>query len=142
MAMADGMTISFESRILPDHARLECTGTFSLETMLGIYEQAFALAAGAGRDAVLIDARNVTGREPTLGERYTQAVHVAELQSTQSPRIRLAILGHEPMIHRERFGEIVATERGAVVRVFTDESAALEWLLTPSRSPQSMSKRR
>jgi len=38
------------------------------------------------------------------------------------------------MIHRERFGEIVGTNRGAVARVFTDESEALEWLLAPSKS--------
>jgi hypothetical protein len=39
------------------------------------------------------------------------------------------LLGHEPMIHPERFGEIVATTRGADARVFTDEALALEWLL-------------
>ncbi len=136
------MTIEFESRTFPDHLRLECAGTFALEAMLPIYEQAFSLAAGAGCDAVLIDARKVTGREPTLAERYAQAVHVADLQSTQVPRIRLAILGHEPMLSRERFGEIVANNRGAVVRTFTDESAALEWLLTPPKLPRSASQRR
>ena len=35
------------------------------------------------------------------------------------------------MIHPERFGEIVATTRGADARVFTDEALALRWLLGP-----------
>jgi len=128
------MTIEFESRILPGYLRVECTGTYSQDAVLHLYEQAFTFAADAGRDAVLIDARNVTGREPTLAERYAGAVHVADLQSTQTQRIRLAVLGHEPIIHRERFGEIVATNRGALARAFTDENAALEWLLAPPKS--------
>ena len=49
------------------------------------------------------------------------------------PRIRFAVLGNEPMVHPERFGEIVATNRGAVMRVFTDEALALEWLLGKNR---------
>ncbi len=131
--MADGMTIRFESRVLPDHVRLECSGTYSLESTLWLLEQAFAAAATAGRDAALIDVRNLGGREPTLAERYAHGVRIADLQAAQSPRVRLAVFGDEPMIHREQFGEIVASRRGARVRTFTDEALALEWLL--SRRP-------
>jgi hypothetical protein len=132
--VARGVTIEFEPRILADYLRIECTGTYSQDSVLRLYEQAFALAVSAGRDAVLIDARNVAGREPTLAQRYAQAVLVADLQSSQTQRIRLAVLGHEPIIHPERFGEIVATNRGAIARAFTDENAALEWLLAPPKS--------
>jgi hypothetical protein len=38
------------------------------------------------------------------------------------------VLGHEPMIHPERFGELVARNRGADARVFTVEAEALDWL--------------
>lgn len=123
------MSITLETRVHPGHLLVECSGTYTIESLLRAYEQAFTLAAEAGRDAVLIDVRNVTGREPTLTERYDQAVHVADLQAAQAPRIRMALLGHEPMIHRERFGEVVASTRGAVARVFTDEGLALDWLL-------------
>ena len=128
------MTIEIEARILPDHLRAECTGTYSLDAALRAFERAFALAADGKREALLIDARNVTGREPMMTERYEIAVRIADLQAAQSPRIRLALLGHEPMIHRERFGEIVAANRGAVARVFTDERAAFEWLLAPPKT--------
>ncbi len=127
------MTISFESRVLADHVRIECSGTYTLESTLWLFEQAFARAAAAGRDAALIDVRNLGGREPTLAERYAHGVRIAELQAEQSPRIRLAVFGHEPMIHREQFGEIVASRHGARVRTFTEEALALEWLL--SRGP-------
>lgn len=128
------MTIEFKTREFPDHLRVECTGSFSQETVLSLFERTFALAAAGDHEALLIDVRNVSGREPTMAERYEQAVRVAELQATQTPRIRTAMLGHEPMIHPERFGEIVATNRGALARVFTDEGAALEWLLAPPKT--------
>jgi hypothetical protein len=88
-----------------------------------------SLAAEAGRPAVLVDIRAVTGREPTMAERYELAVTLANIQAATQPRIRFALLGHEPMIHPERFGEIVATTRGADARVFMDEALALQWLL-------------
>jgi len=128
------VSIKLEATVQPKHLLVECTGTYTIDALLHVYEQAFAMAAEAGRDAVLIDVRNVTGREPTLTERYDQAVHVADLQAAQTLRIRVALLGHEPLIHRERFGEVVATTRGAVARVFTDESLAIHWLLGRRKS--------
>lgn len=128
------MTINIQTREFPDHLRVECSGSFSQEALLSVLERGFALAADASHEALLIDVRNVSGREPTMAERYEQAVRVADLQATQTPRIRLAMLGHEPMIHPERFGEIVATNRGALARVFTDESQTLEWLLAAPKT--------
>jgi hypothetical protein len=128
------VTIEIKARKFPDHLRVECTGSFSQEAALSLFERAFALAVDGDHEALLIDVRNLSGREPTMAERYEQAVRVAELQSTQAPRIRMAMLGDEPMIHPERFGEIVATNRGALARVFTDERVALEWLLAAPKT--------
>jgi len=61
-------------------------------------------------------------------ERYDWAVRIAELQARFLPRIRVALVGNEPLIHPERFGEIVARNRGADARAFTDEAEALRWL--------------
>jgi hypothetical protein len=36
------------------------------------------------------------------------------------------VLGDEPIIHPDRFGELVARNRGAEARAFTAESEALE----------------
>jgi len=135
MAVADGIVVAIAPTAHEDYLRLECSGTFSQESALDAYERAFTLAAEAGRPAVLVDIRAVTGREPTLAERYQLAVRVADAQAATKPRIRFALLGHEPMIHPERFGEIVATTRGADGRVFTDEASALEWLLARNREP-------
>ncbi len=129
------MSIEFTYRVLPEYLLLECTGTFAQGDALAAYTKAFSLAAEHDRDVVLIDARGVRPPEPTLMERYDQAVHVAGIHLRQVPRIRLAILGDEPMIHPHRFGEIVATNRGANVRVFTDEQFALDWVLPRPQSP-------
>lgn len=127
------MSLSFRSTTHPDHVRVVCEGTYSLEAMLGLLERIFAHVADAGREAVLTDVRGLTGPEPAIAERYTIAVHIAELQAAQQPRIRLAAVGNEPFIHPERFGEIVATRHGAVARTFTDEALALDWLLGGDR---------
>ena len=122
------MSISFEVRVNAGYVVLECAGTYTLESSLQVFEQAFEIAAREGRGAALVDARKLAGGPPTIGERYDQGVHVAKLQSAQAQRIRLALLGHEPMIHPERIGEIVAVSRGALARVFTDLDEALAWI--------------
>lgn len=127
--------IRFEVREHPEHVELVCIGAYFPGAQLYVAEQAFAAASRAGRNAALIDVRQVAGPAPTMSERYDQAVKVTQLQSSITPRIRLALLGHEPMVHPQRFGEIVATNRGALLRVFTDEAMALAWLLATPKTP-------
>jgi hypothetical protein len=129
VALGGGVTVEFRSEARADHVRAWMSGRYSHAAVLPLCERCFEAAAAAGRDALLVDARGITGREPTMVERYEWAVRIAELQARHEPRIRVALLGHEPLIHPERFGEIVASNRGAVVRAFTDEAEALEWLL-------------
>lgn len=114
--------------VRPLHVELQCSGRFSRGEAFRVGEQAFREAAGAGRRSVLVDVRGVSGRVPTILDRFDMGVHIAELHFEHTPRIRIALLGHEPMIHPDRFGEIVARNRGADARVFTIESAALDWL--------------
>jgi len=129
------MSLSVTTTTNVDHVRIDVAGTFSPDAIAPILERAFARAAEEGVDALLVDVRQVTGQPPTLAERYALASRVSELQAARQPRIRFAMLGVEPMIHAERFGEIVATNRGAVVKAFTDETLALSWLLGKGRSP-------
>ena len=129
MALADGVSLAIRAVTHADYVRIEFSGEFSLEAVLPLCERCFQVAAEAGRKAMLVDVRAVTGREPTMAERYQWAVRIAELQAACKPRIDVALVGHEPFVHPERFGEIVAARHGAVARTFTDEALALEWLL-------------
>ena len=112
----------------PEYVELACTGLFSRSEAFRISDEAFRRAAAESRRNILIDARRVVGRVPTILDRYEIGVNVARSTLEQLPRVRLALLGHEPMIHPDRFGEIVARNRGADARVFTDEAEALRWL--------------
>lgn len=113
----------------PEYLEVACTGLYSRSESLRLGELAFREAARANRKAVLIDVRRVTGRVPTILERFDFGVRIAKHYLESEPRIRLAVLGDEPMIHPERFGELVARNRGGDARVFTDETMALDWLV-------------
>ena len=120
--------VGVEVLVHADHVQLRCTGRYSRAEALRVGDQAFREAAAAARRSVLVDVRGITGSVPTLLDRFDMGVRVAALHLEQRPRIRLALLGHEPMIHPDRFGEIVARNRGADARVFTQEAEALDWL--------------
>ena len=115
-------------RVQPQYVELLCTGIYSRTEAFRVGEQAYREANDAGRRSVLVDVRAVSGRVPSILDRFDMGVHIAALHFEHKPRVRLAILGHEPMIHPDRFGEIVARNRGADARVFTVESDALDWL--------------
>lgn len=121
--------IHVEVRVQTDHVLLTCSGLFSRGEALRINDDSFRIAAEANRRNILIDARKVRGRVPSIFDRYEIGADVARAWLDQLPRVRLALLGHEPLIHPDRFGEIVARNRGADTRVFTVEDEALRWLL-------------
>jgi hypothetical protein len=135
MVVAHGVSIVATSMAHADYLRVECGGEFTPDSAIAVYERAFALAAESGREAVLVDIRKLAGRQPTMAERYEQAVKLAEIQASRTPRIHFALLGHETIIHPERYGEIVAARRGADMRVFTEEALALEWLVGRNDGP-------
>jgi hypothetical protein len=116
-------------RVHPDYVEIGCTGMYSRAEALRIGEEAYREAARANRSAVFVDVREVKGRVPAILERFELGVQIAKHYLESEPRTRLAVLGHEPMIHPDRFGELVARNRGADARVFTDEAQALDWLL-------------
>ena len=113
----------------PEYLEVACSGLYSRSESLRVGELAFQEAARANRTAVLVDVRRITGRIPSILERFDIGVRIAKHYRESDPRIRLAVLGDEPMIHPERFGELVARNRGGDARVFTDEAMALDWLV-------------
>jgi len=121
--------IRFEARVHPRHVELVCTGIYSRSEALRIGDEGYRRAALEDRICLLIDVRKINGRLPTVLDRYDVGVHIAEKYLNSESRVRLAVLGNEPMIHPERFGELVARNRGADARAFTDETLALAWLL-------------
>lgn len=116
-------------KVHTEYLEVGCEGLYSRAETLRVGEEAYAAAARANRSAILVDVRAITGRIPSILDRFEMGVRIARHYLESDPRIRLAVVGHEPMIHPERFGELVARNRGADARVFTDEAQALDWLL-------------
>ena len=65
---------------------------------------------------------------PSLLDRFYLGSSFAAIQQGKEKIVAMVVVGEEPLIDRERFGEIVATNRGAVGKVFTDDSEAVTWL--------------
>ena len=75
-------------------------------------------------DRVLIDTRGITTEIPTMG-RYDFGNYMAE----QRPGIiKIAFVGREDAVWRDRFLETVSVNRGVVAKVVTKIEEALDWL--------------
>ena len=116
-------------KVHAEYLEVGCEGLYSRAETLRVGEEAYAAAARENRSAILVDVRAITGRIPSILDRFEMGVRIARHYLETDPRIRLAVVGHEPMIHPDRFGELVARNRGADARVFTDGTEALDWLL-------------
>lgn len=108
-------------------------GEYDIAWLKGFYRLIAATAQSAvpPARAVLVDARELTGGPLSDMDRYDLGVLVArELVSTPA-----ALVGSLPFVDRRRFGESVARNRGANVRVFTDLDEAVAWLRNPGETP-------
>ena len=123
--------MDFESGLL----KIEADGEFSLEAAkLAVLEMLLA-AEQYGAKKILLDGRNVIGK-PREFERFLYGEFAAE----ESRRLviehkivpRFAYVLHEPLRDPERYGEIVAVNRGMIVKTFETAEEAVAWLgLTP-----------
>lgn len=120
--------MDIQTEIRPGYMYFRCGGVYSITDVRELYERALDTAASEGITAVLIDHRDLVGEPLTTLQRYELGVHVAKLQSDPARRIRLVIVGNEPFIDPQRFGETVARNRGAIGRVFTDFEEAVAWI--------------
>ena len=105
------------------------TGTFAewTERLLA----ALARAVQVGVPRLLADVRRIELRgEGSTFERLQLGERGAALGATSG--ITVAMLAHESFLDPERFGETVAVNRGLRTRVFTNEVAALHWLVGPN----------
>ena len=124
------LTIDIESR--KDHLFATLSGVFSLQGAQEAYDRAVKAALPLGLSRILLDASAVTGK-PSQDERYALGLFVATEQralAAKSPPcdVQLAIYGHRPLVDPNRFGETVALNRGAKLKVSERLDEALAWL--------------
>ena len=123
------MGIGIEVRVEPGHIYLQCKGTYSLAGAKRVFQSAVDSALESDRSRVLVDVFGITGNIPMI-DRYEVAVFLAEYIIAQAlGKIRrIVVVGHEPPIDPDRFGETVAVNRGVNLGVATSIDEAFELL--------------
>lgn len=127
------MSIDLQIELKPNYVHLHCRGAFRSDALLEVWESAFRVAIDEGRKAVLVDLRDLEGAPPTTVERYEQGVRFAEAQQRFGLGILIAVVGHEPLVDPEKFGETVGKNRGGFGAVFTDIEKAVDWIEEEAR---------
>ena len=122
------MSIDFMIDKKEKYLKLDCHGTFSSEAVLNAYEKALNIAEREGLEAILVDISDLKGVTPTTMYRYDLGVAIARIQRNHANRTCIAVVGKEPIIEPQRFGETVAVNRGARGKVFTDIDEAVTWI--------------
>jgi len=115
---------------------LQCTGYCTLEAVKDLYSSAVNAALEHGSSHVLIDAIEVKG-DLTLLERYESSEYLAReiLRRAPGKIKKIAVCSMEPPLDPQRFGEIVAKNRGINAKATTDMDEAVAWLDQPSFPP-------
>lgn len=126
------MTLTIELEPRKHYLRAVVSGTYSLRAAQDAYDRAVKTAVASGHSRVLIDASSVSGA-PTQDERYRLGLFVAAEQrilAAQTPprEVQVAVFAHQPLVDPSRFGETVAINRGAKVKVSERLDEALAWL--------------
>jgi len=78
-----------------------------------------------GQDLLLIDFTGVANERLSLAERFRLGIQALDFRGKLR---RIAALGRPELVDRQRFGEMVARNRGINVRVFTSSEEAIRWL--------------
>ncbi|HEU4569276.1 MAG TPA: hypothetical protein VFS07_01750 [Gemmatimonadales bacterium] len=108
----------------------EVTYAQAVELLLG----AIAHARAAGISRLLMDATALTfTTSPSLVDRMGMGQRVA---TTGQGQVRLAVIAPAHLMDPQKFGAVVAMNRGQPVDIFADEPSAIAWLTSdapPSR---------
>lgn len=95
------------------------------------YREVLRECVAGGYSKMLLDCRALSG-ELTTTERYSLGKLVAAENAAAAAgsgrQVQVALVGTYPLIDRDRFGETVARNRGAAVKVAYDLETAYRWL--------------
>lgn len=101
-------------------------GETSLHDAIGWVLAAIRHAREIGLAELIIDARGVTGFEsPGVFDRYDL---IKQWFAAAAGQVCLAVVVRPEMIDEQKFGVMVAANRGFTTDVFTTEEAAAAWL--------------
>jgi len=124
-----GISLRFEAK--EEFLHCMASGTYSFEDGCLVIDEVLAESTQCGATKVLVDCLLIDG-SPTMFERYALSEFLAQevvgyiIAGKIVPR--LAILGREPLVDPNRFGELVARNRGVQTRTVEEMEDAVNWL--------------
>ena len=108
---------------------LIASGDYSLIKAYHLFEFAIDNAIAEKKSKVLIEVTGVTGNI-SLTDRFQYSNFLSDYYEEHAlgKVNKIAVVGSDLNVHSEKFGQIVARNRGANVCVFTDMDKAVNWL--------------
>jgi hypothetical protein len=100
-------------------------GEMSWRSMVSLMAQAMAECQAAQVTKLLVDISETSQVPLTAADRFELSTALAE---TWDRSIRIAVVARPDQMDKDRFGELVARNRGLVVKGWTSEEEALAWL--------------
>ena len=101
-------------------------GSVSFDEAVDLVRDAIAVARRNQVSELLVDTTALTGfASPDTLQRFLAAVEWAQ---EAKGGVRLAMVARAEMIHAEKFGVLIAANRGMVSNIFTTEAEARDWL--------------
>jgi hypothetical protein len=109
--------------------RVTVEGWFSLQNAIEILTTAIDHALLHEKKSLLIDVNKLTGSISLTDRfRFSETITGYYIQHALGKIGKIAVVGQEPIVDPNRFGETVARNRGLNVFVFTDTEQAIQWL--------------
>jgi hypothetical protein len=138
----DGRTNSDPELVLaleprPGYLLAFVTGAFEQKPAQALFVRVMEAAIEHRLPKILVDCTGMSGTMSTI-QRFEFARFVANRQQMAifdgklGEPSRLAVVGNVPLVDPHRFGETVAVNRGAKIRVVDKREEAMQWLeITP-----------
>jgi hypothetical protein len=112
-----------EFRRLPQYLAVTASGEWTESNIVKFIADIRRESDLAGTPRILLDLRGILRPENEM-VRYLSGIHLAKMFD---PRHKISAIGAPGNVNH--FAENVAANRGTRIRVFTDERAAVDWLL-------------
>ncbi|QDU25342.1 hypothetical protein ETAA8_04070 [Anatilimnocola aggregata] len=101
-------------------------GTVSFDEVVALVSAAITAACAQQVEELLVDTTGLTGfHSPSTIQRYAAVVKWAE---SANRRLRLAMVAQQEMIDPQKFGVLVAGNRGLDSNIFATQTEARAWL--------------
>ena len=113
----------YHAETLEHHVRINVTGHYDFEEMMGLVQPFRDATVHAGRDRLLVDCTRMEGRVAE-SDKFFIAENIAKILRDE---VKSALIMPPGTV--TKLGEMVAVNRGANFFVTDSESEALAWLL-------------